>query len=412
MSIALVQSKRAVVSETATQAIAFDSSVTAGNLLVGVFFGVEDSAWTSVTDTQSNTWAAACPRMYENNWTTMSVQIWYAIAGSSAACTVTQTRTRCTCAVIYEFSGCATVTPLDGAGGSGAGYSTNANYAIVTGSANDLVVAGVTSNGNASGMGSGYTLTTGSSYATYQHVGYNTDVSAAGTKTVTFNDVNYYWAGVAAAFKINSGATLPTLTSISPTSGGQGTTVNVTHTGTGFTASTPTINISGTGITQSSKTVVSDTSMTCNYIIAGGATASARDVTVTTVNGTSTPVKTFTVTSGSTPTLASSTPNDGFVNTVQPVTLAGTNMAGGTPSGTVSGSNVTVGNIVQSSATSWTADVTIANAAATGVRTLYITTADGDSGTVTFTIRPRSVSAGKSHSSGPSPVVSRSVYQE
>ena len=85
-------------------------------------------------------------------------------------------------------------------------------------------------------------------------------------------------------FTVNSGA--PTLTSIAPSSGVQGTAVAVTVTGTLF-ASGSTIALSGTGITVSNITVVSSTSITATFTIALNAPAGAQNVTVTTAIGTS-----------------------------------------------------------------------------------------------------------------------------
>jgi hypothetical protein len=92
------------------------------------------------------------------------------------------------------------------------------------------------------------------------------------------------------AFTVNSGAA--TLTSVSPSSGTQGQTVNVTLTGTLFDAGS-TIALSGTGVTVSHLTVVSSTSITATFAILN-ATTGAQNVTVTNGIGTSGP-QTFTV---------------------------------------------------------------------------------------------------------------------
>jgi hypothetical protein len=72
----------------------------------------------------------------------------------------------------------------------------------------------------------------------------------------------------------------PTFTTLSPNSGIQGTTVNVTVTGTGFTSQSS-IGISGTGITISNLTIVSATQITASFIIAGNAATGVRNVTIT-----------------------------------------------------------------------------------------------------------------------------------
>lgn len=91
----------------------------------------------------------------------------------------------------------------------------------------------------------------------------------------------------------------PTLGSISPASGYQGTSVPVTLTGTNF-LSPATISISGAGVTASSVAVTSATSISAVFVISGGAAATARSVTVTTSGGTTGAV-TFTVLSAVSP---------------------------------------------------------------------------------------------------------------
>jgi hypothetical protein len=86
---------------------------------------------------------------------------------------------------------------------------------------------------------------------------------------------------------------VPTLSSISPTSGIQGRTVAVTLTGTNMTG-VSTITVSGGGVSVNTLTVVNTTTVTANFSITSGAAVSARNVTVTNSYGTSGSV-TFTV---------------------------------------------------------------------------------------------------------------------
>jgi hypothetical protein len=84
-----------------------------------------------------------------------------------------------------------------------------------------------------------------------------------------------------------------TLTSISPTSGTHGTTVNVTFTGTNFTTAGSSINISGTGVTPTI-TSATPTQLVATFVITSGAATGSRFVSVTTPRNT-TATKTFTV---------------------------------------------------------------------------------------------------------------------
>jgi hypothetical protein len=115
--------------------------------------------------------------------------------------------------------------------------------------------------------------------------------------------VEYQGTGAAAA--------PPTLTTISPTSGGRGTTINVTLTGTNLTG-TSAINVpSGVGIAVSNLTVISATSVTATFTISATATIGAQGITVTSPAGNSNPVN-FTVTAG---TLSYTSATNGTLST-------------------------------------------------------------------------------------------------
>src|SRR5262249_25174955 len=98
----------------------------------------------------------------------------------------------------------------------------------------------------------------------------------------------------------------PVLSSISPNSGFRGDNYNVTLTGTGLTGTTA---INGaTGITVNALTVVDDAHVTATFAIPAGATTGARNITVTTPNGTSNSV-TVNVQKPGPPPVVSVTPN-------------------------------------------------------------------------------------------------------
>jgi hypothetical protein len=86
----------------------------------------------------------------------------------------------------------------------------------------------------------------------------------------------------------------PSLTSITPNTGVQGTSVNVTLTGTGLTGVTS-ISVSGTGVTASGLTVLNSTTVTATFTIAPTASLGARNVILTTPGVAINPVVTFTV---------------------------------------------------------------------------------------------------------------------
>ena len=134
----------------------------------------------------------------------------------------------------------------------------------------------------------------------------------------------------------------PTLTSVAPNQGTQGTTVAVTLTGTNFVVGATTVAVSGAGVTVTGVTVGSSTSLTANFVLDGTAALGARTVTVTTACGTSGP-QTFTV-NLPVPTLTTVAPSQGMRGTTVAVTLTGTNFVVGATTVNVSGAGVTVTN--------------------------------------------------------------------
>src|SRR5262245_44968911 len=79
----------------------------------------------------------------------------------------------------------------------------------------------------------------------------------------------------------------PTMTAIRPESGAEGTSVNVTVTGTNFVSGSTAVAVNGTGVTVGPVNVASNTSLTTVFAIASSATSGTRYVTVTTPGGTS-----------------------------------------------------------------------------------------------------------------------------
>ena len=63
------------------------------------------------------------------------------------------------------------------------------------------------------------------------------------------------------------GLLAPTLTSVAPNLGIQGTTVAVTLTGTNFVVGATTVNVSGAGVTVNTVVVGSNTSLTANFVL-------------------------------------------------------------------------------------------------------------------------------------------------
>lgn len=175
---------------------------------------------------------------------------------------------------------------------------------------------------------------------------------------------------------------IPTLTSVTPSSGLRGSAVPVTLTGTNFAATGTTVSVSGSGVTVSAITVVSSTTITATFTISTTASASSRTVKVTTPAGTS-GGRTFTVQG---PRLTSISPTTGTHGTTVSVTLTGTNLAGATAV-TISGGGVTCTGIT-STATTVNASCAISSGATRSARSVTATTPIGTTNTLSraFTI--------------------------
>jgi large repetitive protein len=176
----------------------------------------------------------------------------------------------------------------------------------------------------------------------------------------------------------------PTLTSISPDTGEQTTSFLVTLTGTGLTGATA-INVSGSGVSSSGLTVVNTSTVTATFTITATAGLTTRNVSVTTLIGT-TNTTTFTVVAPPAPTLTSVSPNTGVRGTAVPVTLTGTDFTATGASVAVSGTGVTVSGLTVVNDTTITATFTITATAGLTARNVSVKTPGGTTSAQTFTV--------------------------
>ncbi len=208
----------------------------------------------------------------------------------------------------------------------------------------------------------------------------------AGSYALTFTATNVVGTSAAQAFVLTVTQPSPTLTSVAPNQGSQGSTVAVTLTGTDFVAGATTVAVGGSGVTVTDVVVSSLTALTATFVIDQSAPEGFRTVTVTTAGGTSGP-RFFTVSlpAPGVPTLTSITPNSGTQGTTVAVTLTGTDFVMDATTVAVSGGDVTVTNVVVRSPMSLTADLVL-GAAAVGPRSVTVTTTAGTSGPQDFTV--------------------------
>jgi hypothetical protein len=186
----------------------------------------------------------------------------------------------------------------------------------------------------------------------------------------------------------------PTLASISPASGEQGTTVQVTLTGKDFTPGSTVAPPTGSGVTVSNVTVVSSTQINATFTIATNASPN-HNVTVTNAAGSSGSV-TFTVGPLTAPVLSGIAPSQANASTTSTavavkVTLTGANFATGTGTAVTvtptSGTSViTVSNLTVVDSSTITATFNIGATTLTQPYNVTVTTLAGSSVPVTFTV--------------------------
>jgi hypothetical protein len=207
-------------------------------------------------------------------------------------------------------------------------------------------------------------------------------------------------ASITGGFSVlNGSATILTAT---PATGVAGGAVNVVITGqfTSFAQGSTSVSF-GSGITTNSVTVTSATQLTASISIASNASVGLRDISVTTSGQTQTLSNGFTVTAG-TPSITVINPNIGVASQSVTVTINGqyTSWVNGTTKANF-GAGISVGGAAAGTAGpvtvtapgTLTASLVIGAAAATGPRTVLVTTgAESESVASGFTVQPVTVS--------------------
>lgn len=194
-----------------------------------------------------------------------------------------------------------------------------------------------------------------------------------GNRTVTVTNIDGSTA--TGNFTINP---LPTISSITPPFGTQGTSVPLTVAGTGFQ----------TGITANFGSNISNTitdqtpvQLKINLNIDSSAATGTRTVTFTNPDTGST-TETFTVSSATVPnpTISSVSPSNVVQGTTnQDLIVTGTNFEAGAKA-TFTGSGITVNSTTVNSSTQLTVNISVTSNAATGQRTITVTNLSGGSG--------------------------------
>ena len=188
---------------------------------------------------------------------------------------------------------------------------------------------------------------------------------------------------LAAAFVVQN--PVPTISAVNPVSGLPGQTLNVAVAGTGFFTSVTTLDF-GPDVTVNTTAVdTSGTQIQASITVAPAALAGPRTVTVTNAapgGGSITLLNAFIV-NNPVPTLTSISPIAGGIGQTLDVTVVGTNFVKGAT--TVNfGVGVAVNSFVMNSATSISANITIASDAVAAARSVTVTNAGPGGGKATL----------------------------
>ena len=189
------------------KSLTFGSNNTAGNLIVvGIAAEGGGTTVSSITDTQGNTYTQAGTALYSAS---NDIEVWFAVAKSSAANTVTVTQTSGTIDVnIAEYSG---VNTLDTSGGFTGGVSAVVPSVTLTTATNNELLYGFQGAAAVNyTAGSGFTgrSNSGNGFGIYYLAeDSNGNTNTAGSNTVTYTGSTESYGGmVGVAFKQVSGA--------------------------------------------------------------------------------------------------------------------------------------------------------------------------------------------------------------
>jgi hypothetical protein len=208
----------------------------------------------------------------------------------------------------------------------------------------------------------------------------STATAGAGARTVTVTTPNGNATG-------SDTITVPTLSSINPTTGVRGTSVPVTLTGTNL-AGASAITVSPSGVSCSITGTATATTVTATCAITASATLGAHNVAVITATNGTTGNVAFTVQGA---TLTSINPNSqthpATGSVPVNVTFTGTNLSGATGlTGLGAGVTLASGTFHVVNATTVTATLNVASTATLGAHNIGVATTIGNTNTVTFTV--------------------------
>jgi len=176
---------------------------------------------------------------------------------------------------------------------------------------------------------------------------------------------------------------LPTLESVNPNYGNQGTPLDITISGANLIGATQ-VDL-GAGVVVNSFTVLSSNRITANASLSADAAIGSRDVAVVTPGGSVTLTGGFTV-KQALPAIASVSPDQGSQGATFNITINGTNFIGATE--VRLGTGPAVNSFTVLSANQITANITIVSGSVAGVRDVSVTTPGGSAALAnSFTVK-------------------------
>ena len=200
---------------TTTNAVAFSSANTAGNLLV-VYAIWDNTSAATISDTRGNSYASVAPasRWKGSAW---SSQVFYAknVAGGVNTVTLSLAAavTSWSIAYVHEYSGIDKVNPIDvSVVGTGTSSAMSSGSATTT-NATDLVFGAGASDKTVNAGGAGFT----SRLTTYGNRTQDKRVTATGGNSATGNQNGAAWVMHMVAFKADPGAPADTTPPTAPT---------------------------------------------------------------------------------------------------------------------------------------------------------------------------------------------------
>ena len=320
--VTLVQHVSKDAGTTTSSSLSFVSNNTQGNWLAVCIRAGQSGEAFSVSDSLGNVYRRAAQldvTVDTPNGDTLAVFYAENVKGGPNTITVSESILATLRFAILEYSGVATANSYD-VSASAQGTSATPNSGNATTTSNGDLLLGVIATANPA------TFTNGASFIAEERVPaepssklFVEDRVQTSTGTISASvslGSSDQWGALLASFKAGAGAALPSITSLSPTSGMAGTPVTISGANFGTTQGTSTVKFNGTAGTPTSWSATS-----IAVPVPSGATTGS---VIVTVSGTASNSASFTVTKDTTPPVVTITAPSNNATVSGTITLAAT----------------------------------------------------------------------------------------